>query len=212
LTKAPLLDGLIKELLNKSFEEACDEIPELVRQIFQESTQVNQRYGQFKKILMRLLQQNHGSGKKSGKSEQSFLIDETICSDERRAEFWLFEVIDEMFKRKGIQTCPHLSKVFSYVDDNINNEISLNSASSHAGLSISYLSRVFKKRLGTNFAKYVSLKKIKRSKQILKYSEMTINDIAFELGYNEVNYFCKVFKKTEHITPSQYREAIRSSV
>ena len=211
LNKPSRLDLLIKELASQSFEQACDSIPEIAGQIFQDTREADERYRQFSKLLVRLLKQNHGAEKYVKKLE-NFVIDDAVCNDERQAEFWLFDVMDEAFKRQGIQACPSLEKVFAYIDMNINNEISLYSAAAYAGLSVSYLSRIFKKRFGTNFAKYVSLKKIKRSKQILKYSQMTINDIAFELGYNEVNYFCKVFKKSEHITPSQYRESLRSSM
>ena len=214
LIRTTLIDTLIEELYNKSFEEASTFIVSMVRQIFAATAAPEERYRELKKIVDRLPPLNCGLKKNKetfAALDKLFCIDESVCLDERRAELWLFEVIDEAFKRKGIQTCPHLGKVFSYIEDHIHTDISLNLVSDFAGLSVSYLSRIFKKRLGTNFARYVNIKKIKRSKQILKYSQLSINDIAFELGYNEANYFCKVFKKTEHITPSQYRENIRRS-
>ena len=100
LIKQRLVDVMIKELMEKSFEEACDGASEVVRQIFKESKQVDERYGQFKKIRAQLLQHNPDLGERSEKIEHAFIITESICSDERQAEFWLFEVIDEMFKEK----------------------------------------------------------------------------------------------------------------
>jgi two-component system response regulator YesN len=67
------------------------------------------------------------------------------------------------------------------------------------------MSKLFKKKTGTNFVEYVSSRKIDLSKEMLTHTNMRILNIALELGFNEPNYFSKVFKKSVGLTPTDYR-------
>ncbi|WP_242969962.1 DNA-binding response regulator [Clostridium chauvoei] len=96
--------------------------------------------------------------------------------------------------------------VLNYIENNINSNIMLQDIASCMKLSISYLSKAFKNTMGTNFNKYVTNRKIEEAKKILKNTNTSISDITFYIGYNEPNYFCKVFKKVEGMTPLEYRE------
>lgn len=73
-------------------------------------------------------------------------------------------------------------------------------------ISPSYFSRLFTKEMGENFSNYVSKLKIEWSKNLLEETSMSINEISDELGFCEVGYFIKIFKKYERVTPSLYRK------
>ena len=112
---------------------------------------------------------------------------------------------DEVSENK-LSLCKELESALSYIEENYYKDIALNDVAAHINLTDSYVSRLFKKKLGINFNRYLAERKIKEAKKMLIEGEVNITEIAFSVGYNEPNYFCKVFKKLEGITPSAYRE------
>ena len=84
---------------------------------------------------------------------------------------------------------------------NLSEVLSSNLAYDYAGLSV-----LFKKIEGLSIEKFSSNLKIERTKELLEYGELNINEIAAAIGYNSVSYFCAKFKKETGLTPSSYRK------
>lgn len=114
------------------------------------------------------------------------------------------EVKDGFIEIKGNNR--EIKKVIEYIDENISESISLEEVAREVGISPFYLSKLFKKETGLNFITYVNMKKMHKAKEYLRNTDETIRNIALDLGYNEPNYFSKVFKSIEGITPSEYRK------
>lgn len=93
-----------------------------------------------------------------------------------------------------------------YINDNYNTGISLESVSSHIGFNPAYFSSLFKKETGKNFMEYVMELRIQHAKQYLIQTEYTIDDIAREVGYTDLKYFSKLFKKLTGLSPSEFRK------
>lgn len=68
-----------------------------------------------------------------------------------------------------------------------------------------YLTHIFKEQLGMPPIKYLMLKRMDKAKALLSCSDASVAEIATKSGYVDTAYFCRVFKKTEGITPLQYR-------
>ena len=85
------------------------------------------------------------------------------------------------------------------------NEITLDSIASHVGFSRFYFSKLFKQFKGVNFIDYLTLVRINKSKELLKDPKLSVKDISYTVGYSDPNYYTSVFKKTEGITPTEYR-------
>ena len=98
-----------------------------------------------------------------------------------------------------------ISPAIDYIDKNYRHNITLDFIADLCQISNSYLSRLFKKVVGSNYVAYVNLVRISHAKRILSATNKSISDIALELGYEESGYFIKVFKKIEGVTPNQYR-------
>jgi len=81
----------------------------------------------------------------------------------------------------------------------------LKEAATYLGISFSHASKRFKAATGENFVTYVSRKRIDRSKLMLRYTDMSIVQVAREVNYLP-NYFSRVFKLSTGLTPTQYRE------
>ena len=102
-----------------------------------------------------------------------------------------------------------IQRVLEYIAENVTNNISLEEAAKVANMSSFYLSKLFKKEMGINFVTYISMQKIQEAKKWLLDTDEPIGNIAMELGYNEPNYFSKVFKRIEGMTPTTYRQKNR---
>ena len=114
------------------------------------------------------------------------------------------EMIDFIFvelEKFQLNTGDKLKKVLNYIELNIKNGITLDSAAEHINMSPSYFSKVFKKAMGTNFIVYVTDRRIEIAKEMLQTTDMPVINIACELSYNETNYFSKVFKKKVGFSP-----------
>ncbi|MBE5940381.1 MAG: helix-turn-helix domain-containing protein [Lachnospiraceae bacterium] len=72
-------------------------------------------------------------------------------------------------------------------------------------ISPSHLTREFVSEVGTTPVKYLTKVRILHAKDLLLHSDKTVGEIAQECGYDQTNYFCKIFKKTVGQTPLQYR-------
>ena len=98
-------------------------------------------------------------------------------------------------------------KAIEFIRINLGNDLSLDSISSAIHLSPSELSRQFKKETGETITEYINKIRINEAIFILENENVSITDTAFIVGFNDVNYFTKVFKKIKGITPSEYRKS-----
>ena len=83
--------------------------------------------------------------------------------------------------------------------------MSMDTVCDELGISISYLSTLFKKMLDTSFNKYLVKLRMEKAKELLKFSHSKIYEIATKVGYNDVYYFSYSFKKYTGISPKEYR-------
>lgn len=74
-----------------------------------------------------------------------------------------------------------------------------------------YIAKEFKKYMGVSVNEYIILTRISYAKELLKYSEFSINEITYEIGMNNVTHFINLFKAREMKTPLAYRKEWKSS-
>lgn len=98
-----------------------------------------------------------------------------------------------------------LAYITGFIKANINEDIKLGVLSEKACMSRATFYRSFKKEYGISPLEYVISEKIKLAKTLLANPKNTIKSVAFECGFHDVNYFVRLFKKTEAITPGQYQ-------
>ncbi|HCR41668.1 MAG TPA: DNA-binding response regulator, partial [Lachnospiraceae bacterium] len=85
-------------------------------------------------------------------------------------------------------------------------QVTLEEVSSFAGFSPSYFSTLFKKESGINFQEYLSEVRMKKAKDLLKETNLTIAGICEQVGYSDLKYFTKNFKRIAGIKPNEYRK------
>lgn len=99
----------------------------------------------------------------------------------------------------------YITDILKYIDEDIQNA-TLNTVADKFKISTAPLSRMFKKQTGTNFSDYVTEKRLGHACHLLLTTNMKIADIASTMGYQNINYFNKIFKLKYNIAPSQYRK------
>ncbi len=93
----------------------------------------------------------------------------------------------------------------NYVKIHYKEDISLESISDEIGISMYYLSRLFKEELGINFLEYLTDVRINRAIELLNLGEYSIKELALQVGYQNHTYFCKIFKKKTGKTVGEFR-------
>ncbi len=102
-----------------------------------------------------------------------------------------------------------IQNVIIYVESNLDADLSLSTLAKLNNVSASYLSMLFKKEVRTNLTTYVTTKRVESAQKLLEDTNLQIQNIAQNLGYLDVHYFSKIFKKSTGTSPQKYRENIR---
>ena len=95
-----------------------------------------------------------------------------------------------------------------FIDDNFyKKDMSLNMVAGEIGANASYLSSIFKKEKGCSLSRYLTQVRLEQAKKyLIEYPDKTLIDISESVGYSDVYYFSKNFKKYYGISPSKYME------
>lgn len=104
---------------------------------------------------------------------------------------------------------PHVNQILRYISIHYAEKITLDDLSKELHLTPVYISYIIKKDTKISLSDHINLTRIKRSKALLSYSNQSIGEIAFSVGYNYQSHFTKVFQKYEGMTPREYRFATK---
>lgn len=92
-----------------------------------------------------------------------------------------------------------------YIEENYEKYITVSEISRHIGVSLSYLSRIFKEATGNTIINYMNEKKIEKAREYLEKTDMKIYEIAEKLGFENTTYFSYFFKKYVGMSPKEYK-------
>lgn len=100
----------------------------------------------------------------------------------------------------------NITKVFDFIHNNFDRNISRKDVVKILGVSDSQFTRIFKDVTGNTFSDYLNTYRIIKSAHLLIHSDLSVTEIAYECGFQEISYFIRVFNKKMEITPSKYRK------
>jgi len=113
----------------------------------------------------------------------------------------------EVVKKFSLKNFNHsVRKAIEFIRISLYQDLSLDMISSSINANPFELSRQFKKETGKTIIEYINKQRINESIHIMENENISITAVAGIVGYNDINYFTKVFKKIKGITPSQYRK------
>lgn len=99
-----------------------------------------------------------------------------------------------------------LAHVIKYIRERLSDRLTMKELTTAACMSQASFYRYFKRELGMSPIEFVLVERIKFAKTLLKNPQIQINQVCFEAGFDDCNYFIRVFKKLEGITPKQYQQ------
>lgn len=120
------------------------------------------------------------------------IIREMIQKRDSKATSKYGEIIDE--------ACLYIFKNYAKED------LSLNELALHVNLSPNHLSMIFSQQIGQSFIKFLTDFRMEKAKELLRCSSKRSSEIGLEVGYKDPHYFSYIFKKTQGVTPTQFRE------
>lgn len=103
------------------------------------------------------------------------------------------------------QTLERLQLVFDYVDDHYEQNIGVEEVAKLCNMSYSYFSRFFKTVMKQNFSSYVNFVRVSKAEELLTMTDLSITEIALNVGFSTSSYFIEQFKHYKSMTPRHFR-------
>ncbi|MBR1677516.1 MAG: helix-turn-helix transcriptional regulator [Clostridia bacterium] len=121
---------------------------------------------------------------------------------------YTYDVVD--LTGKDDKNVLKLKKVLAFIRENFDREITIDDMARSADLSTNYFCSFFKEMTDKTPIAYLNVYRIERAARKLLGTDMTVTQIAYSCGFNDLSYFIKTFKEIKNTTPSKYRRNISS--
>lgn len=108
--------------------------------------------------------------------------------------------------KKSSSYCYQVTKCMEYVYDHLHEKLMVSDIAAELGLSVQYLSKLFRTETGIPLNRYILKKKIDAACQMLKYSQYEAVDVGNFLAFSSHSHFIQKFREETGLTPKQYRE------
>lgn len=192
--------------------------PENIEDFVQKLSQEQGSFERTRMIRFFILTELNGLVKKKQKTAAvAFLSDDSltdlmsISSDAKKYDELLRKMIHYLIE---VNIHPSMSKYQSVIHHAVafittnytDPDISLNMVAEELSLSPAHFSTIFSQSMGKTFIEYLTDQRIRLAKNLLKETNQKLSEIAFEIGYNDPNYFSFLFKKKQGISPKEYRQ------
>ncbi len=165
----------------------------------------------FNRITKQLLQWGVKTDLK--KMEDAYFHTRVISKQEYRAMLRLLEVFAQHLSMLAhqialVQEMPEpgaITRAKEYINEHKTDELSLLEVSKRVNMSTFYFCKMFKKATGLTFTAYLSLVRIGKAKNLLLNPNLRVSEIAFEVGFQSLTHFNRVFRRVVGQSPSEYR-------
>lgn len=121
---------------------------------------------------------------------------------------WSLQAFDKMhgaFARcRSGNFPPPLAKALDFLNEHYADQLQLSTAAEAAQVSGAYLSRLFSEHLHTTFIDYLTELRVEKAERLIRESRMNVKEVAYAVGYQDPNYFSKIFRKATGMPPSAY--------
>ncbi len=132
---------------------------------------------------------------------QLFYLDEMFQALENEAE----AILRHIQKESAPASAQYAERAVDFIEEHYQYDISIQDIADELGISRFHLCRVFKESRGVTLLEYIAEVRMERAKRLLEETELSVGEVARQVGFNNVTYFHKRFKQSFGITPSQLR-------
>lgn len=138
-------------------------------------------------------------------------VDQMTCSDDILNSLaydiiTLTKMVSE--SRLKPKQSPHVKKCISYINEYLEEKLTVKALAEICGISPDYLSQIFKREIGENLSSYILTRKLEHAKELI--AKGTSNkEICKTLNFSSSSYFVTAFKNKYHMTPSEYKSMLK---
>jgi AraC-like DNA-binding protein len=127
---------------------------------------------------------------------------------------YLLTILSIIFENNLLVTCPkksnfksrqfRIKKVLTYIDENLSTKLTLDSLAAIINMSRFHFCRFFKKYTSMSPIEYINTRRIDEAEKLLKHRDYSVTEAALEVGFENLSYFTKQFKKYKNSLPSEF--------
>ncbi|WFA17043.1 AraC family transcriptional regulator [Paenibacillus mucilaginosus] len=208
---------LLEDQIVHALKMNPDRVPELFEEYMASVADKEIGFGEYAAVMIQLVAKVYGLVQEQGGTV------ENICGPRASMEVFLklytLEQLKSWFtndllgpvsshlnRQADSQHTDIAGRMLRMIQEQYDEDLSLDSCAAALNFHPVYLSRVFKKETGVNFSEYLMEYRMKVAKQMLEESNIRISDIADKLRYTNTSAFIRVFRKVVGMTPGKYRE------
>ncbi|MFD3260130.1 response regulator [Paenibacillus lentus] len=126
---------------------------------------------------------------------------------------WFVQIYEELIRKmRAVYSSDQgsVAKAIQYIEQNYDQDLSLQVLSQYVHLSKNYFSNLFKREMGEGVIDYITKVRLDRAKALLRNTDLRSSEIGTLIGVSDSKYFSKLFKKMTGATPSEYRDGMKS--
>ncbi|MCU9612712.1 response regulator [Caldibacillus lycopersici] len=120
----------------------------------------------------------------------------------------IYSIVEAVKQVKGNKMAMTIERAKEYILQNYKQDISMEQVAEYVNLSSYYFSKMFKSESNQTFTEYLTNIRIRQAKELIGNVDYSLKEICFEVGYNDPNYFSRVFKRVTGMTPTEYRQQL----
>ena len=106
---------------------------------------------------------------------------------------------------------PVIARAKRFIEDHHRDDLSLGQVAASVHTSLFYFCKLFKRHTGVSFTEYVSRLRTEKAKKLLLNLNLRVSEIAYEVGFQSLTHFNRVFKRILHESPSEYRARLQAA-
>jgi AraC-like DNA-binding protein len=172
---------------------------------------------QFKRTAKRIEQS--GAEVETGKLRKAYFATPVLSQRRHAAVVTLLRIFalqlssvsNQVLVRQQNAEPPMITRAKEFISRNIGEELSLGQVAKAVNTSTFYFCKMFKRYTGLNFTDFVSRNRIEKAKNLLLNPNLRVSEIAFEVGFQSLTHFNRVFKRIVGESPSDYRGEIATA-
>lgn len=136
------------------------------------------------------------------------MLEETKDLNSDELEKWAYNRVEYILNRvrsnRIFWKSEGVKSAIRYLEENYMEQITLEDTSRYIGISPQHLSKTFKEETGMNYIDWLTKLRIENAKKFLTEKKSTVKEVCYMVGYNDPNYFSRIFKKMEGVSPTEY--------